>query len=156
MPRVVVPVDQLPPTSSSAQHVVRFRIISEDRNRISDWSPIFVLESIGQIPSASVSYKLVETGSTPKILTLVWDGDYVSYHKNLDSNQHDVFVSWNQGQYEYLGREVGNSFQVKAPSGVNRAQFFVQMASYNSLHPPSIEPVKNDLLKIVETALYNI
>jgi hypothetical protein len=156
MPRVVVPVDQLPPTSSSAQHVVRFRIISEDRNRISDWSPIFVLDSIGQVPSASVAYKLIESGSTPKILTMVWSGDYVSYHKDLDSNQHDVFVSWNEQPYQYLGREIGNSFQVKAPNGVNRAQFFVQMASYNSLHPPSAEPTINNLLKIVETALYNV
>lgn len=156
MPRFVIPVDQLPPVSSSAQHVVRFRVISEDRNRVSDWSPILILNSNGQIPSASVSYKLVESGSTPKILTVIWSGEYIAYHKGLDSNQHDVFVSWNEQPYEYLGRETGNSFSIQAPSGVNRAQFFIQVASYNSIHPPSSVPVRSELLKIVETKLYNI
>lgn len=156
MPRIVIPPDQLPPTSSSAQHILRFRVISEDRNRISDWSPIFILNSVGQIPSASVSFKIIETGSTPKGITLIWDGDYVPYHKDLDSNQHDVFVSWNQGEYEYLGREAGNSFTIKAKSGANRVQFYVQMASYNDTHPPNTEPKISSILKILETDVYHL
>jgi hypothetical protein len=152
--RFVIPVDQLPPTSSSAQHVVRFRIISEDRNRISDWSPIFLLNSEGQIPSASVSYKIVESGSAPKIITVIWDGNYLNYNKDLDSNQHDVFASWDEGAYEYLGRETGNSFLTKAKEGTSRVQFHVQTASYNSIHPPNETPNRNSLLKILETEIY--
>lgn len=156
MARFVIPVDQLPPVSSSAQHVVRFRIVSEDRNRISDWSPIFLLNSEGQIPSASVSFKIIETGSAPKAITLVWEGNYVAYHKDLDSNQHDVFVSWDEGPYEYLGRETGNSFVTKAKEGANRVQFYVQVASYNSIHPPSSTPNRNSLLKILETDIHHL
>ena len=157
MPRFTIPLDQLPATSSSAQHIVRFRVISEDRNRISDWSPIFLFDSVGQIPSASVTYKLTETGSAPKLLTLVWTGDYVTYNRPLDANhQHDIFVSWSLGPYEYLGRQAGNSFSIPAKAGANKAQFYVQMPSYNSLHPPTEEPVQSEILKIFETTILNI
>ena len=156
MPRIAIPVTNLPPVSSSAQHVVRFRIVSEDRNRVSDWSPIFLLNSVGQIPSASASYKLIDSGSTPKLLTLTWSGGYIPTHKDLDDGHHDVFVSWNEGPFEYLGREVGNFFSVRAKTGANRAQFLVQVGSYNSLHPPSSVPVINPALKIILTDILNI
>lgn len=157
MTRFVVPLNRLPITSASAQHIVRFRVISEDRNRISDWSPIFLFDSVGQTPSASVTYKLTETGSAPKLLTLVWTGDYVTYNKQLDANhQHDVFVSWSLGPYEYLGRQSGNGFSIPAKQGASKAQFYVQMPSYNSLHPPTQDPVISEKLKIFETTILNI
>jgi hypothetical protein len=156
VPRLVIPVTELPPVSSSAQHVVRFRIVSEDRNRVSDWSPIFLLDSVGQIPSASTSYKLVESGSSPKLLTLTWNGGYIPTYKNLDEGYHDVFVKWDGGEFEYLGRQTGNFFSTAAKSGASTAQFLVQVGSYNSMHPPSNTPVINSELMILLTHVLNI
>lgn len=156
MPRFVIPPDQLPPTSSSAQHVVRFRVVSQDRNRVSDYSPIFLLESFGQIPSASVEFKITESGDPPKMVTLIWKGDYVAYHRDLDTNQHDIFVSWDSAPYEYAGRETGNSFSLQSPIGTSTVQFYVQLSSYNSLHPPNSVPLKSNILKILETNVYNL
>jgi hypothetical protein len=43
--KIIIPKDQLPPVRSDAEaYLVKFRIVSEDRNRFSYWSPVFKLD----------------------------------------------------------------------------------------------------------------
>ena len=131
MPRFKIPVSQLPPTDSDGRHLIRFRITTEDRNNVSEYSQIFNLESIGQIPSASVSYQyILDDSTTPKNITLIWEGGYLEYHTELDQSQHDVFVKWDEDSYIYLGRSIGNTFRLLANPDKNSAQFIVQVPSY--------------------------
>lgn len=159
--KFIVRTQDLPSPSSSAQHIVRFRVISEDRNRASDWSPIFVLNSEGQIPSASVGYILTSASSfSGKSLKLIWSGNYVSYHNDLDSNRHDIFVKYDQGQYEYAGTTTGNSFEFIARQSTSSAKFTVQVPSYpvipylsaaTGVVTPQINPILSSTLRILET-----
>jgi hypothetical protein len=41
--KVTIPVKDLPPMLPSGKHLVRYRIVSEDKNRVSAWSPIYSL-----------------------------------------------------------------------------------------------------------------
>jgi hypothetical protein len=154
MPRFVIPASQLPPTSASAQHIIRFRVISEDRNRISDWSPIFLFTSFGQIPfSSSTSYVLTSAsvnGST--ILDFIWSGKHIDFHDELDAYPHDVFVKWNNEGYVFYGTIVGNTLRILARTSPpsSSAQFMVQSPSYGTLIS-SEKPEISSLLKIVET-----
>jgi hypothetical protein len=147
-----IKLEDLPFTSSSAQHIVRFRVVSEDRNRVSDWSPIFVFDSPGQTPSSSVQYALTSSsvnGST--ILNLIWSGEYVRFHKDLDAESHDVFIKWNSDSYLYSGRIVGNSLQIFARQLSSSASFIVQLPSYPSDAPPGTEPRLNSKIQILKT-----
>lgn len=159
MPRFSIAPDLLPPVSSSAQHIVRFRVISEDRNRISDYSPIFILDSVGQIPSASVSYNAVVSATTPKSINFIWSGGYVAGHTDLDPNLHDVFVKWNySSDYEYFGRVTGNSFNIIAPTAATNVRFKIQIPSYPSAHPPvsGNTPRQSSIIQILETTAISI
>jgi hypothetical protein len=43
--KVTVEKKDLPPLSSNGEYLIRYRIISEDKNRTSHWSPIYTLDS---------------------------------------------------------------------------------------------------------------
>lgn len=66
-------------------HYVRYRIISEDRNRFSHWSPIYAVRTSDVEPVDGV----VELNSTPNgtVVNMVW-GD------KLHKTAYDVFVNW--------------------------------------------------------------
>ena len=49
MSRIIVPVEDLPYPGKGGKHKVRFRITTKDYNEISEWSPIFLLESVKQV-----------------------------------------------------------------------------------------------------------
>jgi hypothetical protein len=144
MAKFKIPVTGLPPTKSDGHHIVRFRVTTEDRNNISEWSRLFDLESSGQIPSMSASYLAYLTPTNPKTINLIWEGDYLSYHGSLDKNPHDVFVKWDSEEYLYLGRELGNNFSILAADGKSEATFWVQVASYP-------EGERSTELRILET-----
>jgi len=41
MAKIKVPVEKLPPPNYLGNHYIRFRVSSEDRNSISEWSRLF-------------------------------------------------------------------------------------------------------------------
>jgi hypothetical protein len=44
MRRVIIPAEDLPVTTDGV-YTIRFRIVSEDRNRFSEWSPFYSYDS---------------------------------------------------------------------------------------------------------------
>jgi hypothetical protein len=72
-------------SDGSIGHYVRYRIISEDRNRYSHWSPVYLVgvEPFTLLGEVKVSY-------TTDTITAVW-GDA------LDRPRYDVFVRWGNG-----------------------------------------------------------
>lgn len=42
---IVIPTEELPPLQDGqSNYIIRYRIVSEDRNRSSAWSPIIVVQ----------------------------------------------------------------------------------------------------------------
>lgn len=146
MPRVIIPVDKLPYPGPDGKHKVRFRITTKDYNEISEWSPVFVLDSVGQIAGASASYAydILTTTQGTKTLTLSWD-DIMPL---TDVEDHDIFIDWNQtGNYSFYKRVTGNSVIINVPTGANYARVKVQMPSY------PVPPAEDDIYKIFETSV---
>jgi len=71
-------------------YVVRYRIISEDQNRFSHWSPI---RELTMPPVTQVDGDVVVSGN---IIQVVW-GD------EEDRPNYDVFVKFDDGEYFYHG-----------------------------------------------------
>jgi hypothetical protein len=82
MAKVIIPVNKLPFPGKDGKHKIRFRITTKDYNEISEWSPIMLLDSSGQIVSASAafSYNVSTSTSGRKMINITWE----DVHSNVD------------------------------------------------------------------------
>jgi hypothetical protein len=106
----------LPPVDSeSFGYIVRYRIISEDKNRTSHWSPTFVTNSV------TVESVDGAVSTTASIITAVWDDD-------LNMPSYDVFVKFDSGSFLYHGTTTAHTYQFKN-TGTTSVHVKVQIAS---------------------------
>lgn len=126
-----IPRNQLPPVESDNVYSVRFRVISEDKNRISHWSPIFIIDSV---EPQTVNGEVVVNGA---IITAVW-GD------EEGRPYYDVFVKFDSDPYEYHGTSPIHSY-----SFLNEAASTVRVA----IQIASSAKVRNATLEIWESAI---
>lgn len=159
MAKFTIPVEQLPPPNEDGQHVFRFRIISEDRNRQSEYSTLYTIESKGQIYPLENTPEIVSAGS---VVTVYWEvpsyynvgpsavGASVLHNHESEWKIHpsDVFVSWDGGDYEYFGRTIDSNIGVIKRQGASTLKVRGQVANY----PPTV----SDRFKIFETGTISV
>jgi hypothetical protein len=123
MAKVRIPVEQLTPPNQDGDHVFQFRIISEDRNRISAWSNLYTIKSIGQYrPFRPPVTDTLESGSGEPSFTITWEtptiynyssslaSASIAHNHSINFKQHptDIFLRWyngtNAGNFEYHDR----------------------------------------------------
>jgi hypothetical protein len=97
-------------------YIVRYRIISEDQNRFSHWSPIRELTMPPVIP---VDGEVVVGGS---IIQAVW-GD------EEDRPNYDVFVKFDDGEYFYHGTTPTHQYSLLAPYDSLTVKVAIQISS---------------------------
>lgn len=133
--KVRVPKSDLPEVSrlsdGSYGYVVRYRIISEDQNRFSHWSPI------REITMSEVTRVEGDVAVSGSIIQVVW-GD------EEDRPNYDVFVSFDAGEYVYHGTTPTHQYSLLAPYDALSVRVAVQVAS--------AEKEKAEFLEIFESA----
>jgi hypothetical protein len=131
--KITVKRSSLPPVDYDSQkYNIRYRVISEDKNRSSHWSPIY--NSIGSdinVTSGAVS-------KTEQIITAVW-GDQNS------SSTYDVFVKFDSNQFVYKGIATGHSYSF-ANQGTTSVRVIIQAVS-------SKKEIKEDFL-VYDSGVY--
>jgi hypothetical protein len=96
--KAIIPKSSLPAiNSNTAGYSVRYRIVSEDKNRTSHWSPIFDTNAVA-IESVNGALSITET-----IITAVW-GD------ELNRPSYDIFVKFDSGAFVYHGTSTVHSY----------------------------------------------
>jgi hypothetical protein len=108
--KVIIRKLSLPPVGDNNELYVRYRVVSDDRNRTSHWSQIKVVEST---PVEDVNGSISLSGN---IVIAVWDDD------QLRSN-YDVFVKNDSQDYVYHGTTSVHSY-----SFINEALSTVKVA----------------------------
>jgi hypothetical protein len=146
MAKVIIPLEKLPYPGNNGKHKVRFRITTKDYNEISEWSPVFLLDSIGQVvqagASAQYSYNISTSTSGRKMIDLSW----IDPHSEVDQNTHDIFIKWDYlADFEYFGKATGNYARIIAPLLASTVVLKVQLPAYPS------PPIQSNLFKIFET-----
>jgi hypothetical protein len=81
--KVIIEKDNLPPLSPDGEYLIRYRIISEDKNRKSSWSPIYTLNAKPFIQQVTGE---IQGSSASLGLTAIWED--VNFRP-----LYDVFVS---------------------------------------------------------------
>jgi hypothetical protein len=124
--KITVKRSSLPPVDYDSQkYNIRYRVISEDKNRSSHWSPIY--NSIGSdinVTSGAVS-------KTEQIITAVWEDQN-------SSSTYDVFVKFDSNQFVYKGIATGHSYSF-ANQGTTSVRVIIQVVS-------SKKEIKEDFL----------
>ena len=101
--------------SDSAGYVVRYRIVSEDKNRTSHWSPTFTTNAV-PIQSVNGALSITET-----IITAVW-GD------ELNRPAYDIFVKFDSGSFAYHGTSAVHNYSF-LNTGTTSVHVKVQVSS---------------------------
>jgi hypothetical protein len=128
MPKIRIPVEKMPPPDIYGDHTVQFRIVSEDRNRVSAWSPLYTVKSLGQYrPYRSVVVENLESGGSQESFIITWDTPTIynydpslvsasiahNHSQNFKQHQTDIFLRWyngtSAGHFEYHDRVLTDS-----------------------------------------------
>jgi hypothetical protein len=124
--KVKINQDALPTTNSlTEKYDIRYRIISEDKNRTSHWSPIVNIDP--QYTYVPGNINIVSSGIT----TVAWDTVTIKIGTQVirQAKDYDVWVKWSKavgdGDWNYVQRVSGNSINLVHPStfyinGVNQ------------------------------------
>jgi hypothetical protein len=141
--KVTIEKKQLPPLSADGKYLLRYRIISEDKNRTSHWSPIYSLDASGSIEQVSSSIEVTNTGIT------------VSWGDANDRSEYDIFVSYGilsggvtvYEPYSYHGSSTAHSYSFSKKAGLYTS---VQV----EIHLSGIEKVRSEpyTLRISQTS----
>jgi hypothetical protein len=136
--KVIVPSSDLIPVDGSNQYLIRFRVISDDRNRFSEWSPIFPVTGTGVavLPEARVGYFMV--GS---VVNIVWEGV-------PPGSEFDIFVGDDGGEPEYNGT-TSESRYVFINSAEENYRFVIQRSSIAKRYDPLLQIFESELIDVV-------
>jgi hypothetical protein len=114
--KAIIAKSSLPAVDSdSAGYVVRYRIVSEDKNRTSHWSPTFTTNAV-PIESVNGALSITET-----IIAAVW-GD------ELNRPAYDIFVKFDSGSFAYHGTSAVHSYSF-LNTGTTSVHVKVQVSS---------------------------
>lgn len=117
--KVIVPQNELPAIGKIlGKYIVRYRIISEDRNRLSHWSPSYVLETT---PLPEIQHK-VSKDTSNEAVEVFWTPP-----STLGLNLLDVYVKWGSGDWEYATNLSSTYYKVSIPNGATSVRVAVQV-----------------------------
>jgi hypothetical protein len=124
--KATIDKNELPPViklgAESYGYLSRYRIISEDRNRFSHWSPIFAATAFdAQNLPGQVDGTINITGSA---ITIVWDDE-------VDRPRYDVFVKFDEGEYFYHGTSPIHTYSIINTENATEVYAAIQIESVN-------------------------
>lgn len=120
--KLKVPNSELPPISSITEgYSLRYRIVSSDRNRISHWSPIYLIE-----PEYTFGLGNINFSKSGNIANIVWDAVDIKIVSGINTylirkaHEYDLWVRWDRGSGDgdwiYKGRIDTSSLSLPIPT----------------------------------------
>jgi hypothetical protein len=97
--KLKIPYSELPAINSENEgYYIRYRIVSSDRNRLSHWSPVYLIQPDYTLVPGSIVFN--KAGS---IATIVWDSVEITKiydgttYSITKSHEYDIWVRWDRG-----------------------------------------------------------
>ena len=118
--KVIIPKESLPAVlGSEHKYVVRYRVVSEDRNRLSHWSLQYKVAA----PTVSeINYSII-TEQDVNVIRLVWE-------QIPNVPEFDVYVKWDNGSWEYKSTSLTSTFTSLIKTGATSVAFAVQIPTF--------------------------
>jgi len=123
--KVIIKKEDLPAFNGVSQnYLVRYRIVSEDKNRSSHWSPYY---SLTNPPSEQVtcSVQIVENS-----VTMIWK------KPNSAVSQYDIYFKIDGGSWEYIASSASTQFSTLIDETTSTIQVAIQVPTYPKKYFP--------------------
>jgi hypothetical protein len=117
--KVIIKKEDLPAFNGITQaYTVRYRVVSEDKNRNSHWSPYYSVSK--EAPEqVTCSVQVVENS-----VTMVWK------QPTSTIKQYDIYFKLNNGSWNYIASSTSTQFSTLIDEGVTTIQVAVQLPTY--------------------------
>jgi hypothetical protein len=132
---VVILKQDLPSVNSQNQYSVRYRIVTDDRNRYSEWSPAFLVNG------NAVTQVTAEASISGKVIFIVWNDSQLRAG-------YDIFVKFDNGQYAYHGKSTTTSYSLIS-TGTTSFRFLIQVESMSKEVNQSIKIYESQVIPLV-------
>jgi hypothetical protein len=102
--------------STTETYSVRYRIISEDKNRVSSWSSVYSVD-----PNYTYVASKINISSASGVVRVAWDAVTVKIGTNVigQAKDYDLWVKWGQsnglGDWKHIGTLSTNSATLVVP-----------------------------------------
>lgn len=146
--KVTVSKNNLPPISSDrGKYLVRYRIISEDRNRISHWSPQFEISptpiDLTATEDQNINLSLVGSNVVAKWNISARAAEEFANNPSLALSSYDVYVAWGSqagsvGTLNYFATVSGNYIIIPQDPGSLAVRVVIQNMTYPRQYLPSV------------------
>lgn len=158
MAKFRIPLESLPAPYKDGTHAIRFRIASEDRNSFSEWSPIFVKESIGQVNPTQVNARIValqENGpyelSWKNETDILLENSQTTLRRNIP--QYDLFIKWDyDADFSFFARISGTSTVIYEEDGESPTS--LRVVAQLPTHP--FPPEKIESIQVFDTGVVEL
>jgi hypothetical protein len=127
--KVTILKEELPALATLGEdvygHFLRYRIVSEDKNRFSHWSKITPVEvfSSDSLPPQVVGELVISGLSASGIpITIIWDDE-------LNRPKYDIFVSLDNGDFFYHGTSPIHTYSLIVPAETLLLNVAIQIES---------------------------
>lgn len=121
--KVIIKKEDLPAFNGTTQeYSVRYRIVSEDKNRYSHWSPYYYL------PVQTISQVQCSVVVTNKVVNMVWQQP-----SGLAIKQYDIYFKTGTGPsavWEYMASTTTTQFSTLIANTVSTLTVAVQLPTY--------------------------
>lgn len=128
--KVVIKKEDLPALNGVSQnYLVRYRVVSEDRNRTSHWSAYYKVDVHPEInrdlvpPEPWISHSVV-VSENKQVINLVWTAA-----SDLKP-EFDIYVKWGQEEFKYLTSVQTSSYSLLNVGGYDTVMFAVQVPTF--------------------------
>lgn len=93
--KIIIPKSKLPGFfGENKQYILKYRFISEDKNRTSHWSPVYKIIA-EDTPTEILNSIIIDT--TNKVVNLAWEPQ-----QNIQ--EYFIYVKWNNGNWQYYAK----------------------------------------------------
>jgi hypothetical protein len=124
--KITILKEEFPPLSKLGNenygHILRYRVVSEDKNKFSHWSKITPLTLFSaDFPPPQVEGSLNLTESS---IAIVWDDE-------VNRPNYDIFVRFDDGNFFYHGTSPIHTYLILREAGFSSVDVAIQIGSIN-------------------------
>jgi hypothetical protein len=136
--KVTIEKKDFPPLSPDGKYLLRYRIISEDKNRTSHWSPIYDVDVSNFIDPV---FGELQISNNDRAINAFWEASPFA-------SSYDIFVSFGiynvgtsaiaWGSYVYQGSSSSTSYSFLRPDAVTDIRVKIQLSGIEKEENPTL------------------